>query len=155
MQVERNGPQLLVNGVLQPFDLKHLHAGSYHLLLNGVSYSMEVLQSDPSKGEFLIKVNGKKVEVHLRTRYDELLKELGMDSSSSQRVGDLKAPMPGLVVNIPVEEGQVVSKGDTLLVLEAMKMENSLKAIADATVKKIVVKKGQAVEKNEVLIHLV
>ncbi|MBK9317623.1 MAG: biotin/lipoyl-binding protein [Bacteroidetes bacterium] len=153
-QIENKGAQLVINGEIQQFDLNHVQSGSYHLILNGVSYEMEVLESDTANKEFLIKVNGKKVAVNLRTKYDELLKELGMDSSAALRVGDLKAPMPGLVVNIPVEEGQSILKGDTLLVLEAMKMENSLKASADATVKKIVVKKGQAVEKNEVLIYL-
>jgi len=153
-QIENKGPQLLINGELQPFDMNHIQNGSYHLILNGVSYEMEVLQSDAANKEYLIKVNGKKVEINLRTKYDDLLKELGMDASSALRVGDLKAPMPGLVVNIPVEDGQAVLKGDTLLVLETMKMENSLKASADATVKKIAVKKGQAVEKNEVLIYL-
>jgi len=57
-------------------------------------------------------------------------------------------------VDIPVKEGDVVSKGDTLVILEAMKMENALKAVADATVKKIVVTKGQAVDKNTLLIQL-
>ena len=104
--------------------MNHVQSGSYHLILNGVSFEKEVLQSDTTNKEYLIKVNGKKVEVNLRTKYDELLKELGMDSSAALRVGDLKAPMPGLVVNIPVEEGQSILKGDTLLVLEAMKMEN-------------------------------
>lgn len=154
MQLEKKGPQLLINGEAQHFDLKHLHLGSYHLILNGISYEMEVLKSDSLSKEYLIRVNGKKIEINFKTKYDELLKELGMDASAVVRVGDLKAPMPGLVVNIPVEEGQSISKGDTLVVLEAMKMENSLKALADATVKKIAVKKGQAVEKNEVLIFL-
>ena len=85
---------------------------------------------------------------------DELLHELGMDAIASTKVNDLKAPMPGLVLDILVKEGEKINKGDTLIVLEAMKMENSLKAIADATVKKISVKKGNTVEKNQVLVHL-
>jgi biotin carboxyl carrier protein len=90
----------------------------------------------------------------MRDRFDDLLKELGMDAAASLKVGDLKAPMPGLVVDIPVKEGDTVSKGDTLVILEAMKMENALKAVADATVKKIAVTKGQAVDKNTLLIQL-
>ena len=62
--------------------------------------------------------------------------------------------MPGLVVDIPVSEGQAVKKGETLLILEAMKMENALKATADVTIGRIAVKKGMAVEKNEMLIQL-
>ncbi|HNH66215.1 MAG TPA: biotin/lipoyl-binding protein, partial [Bacteroidia bacterium] len=72
----------------------------------------------------------------------------------AQKVNDLKAPMPGLVLDILVSEGQTIQKGDSLLVLEAMKMENNLKAINDAVVKKINVSKGDKVEKNTVLIEL-
>jgi acetyl/propionyl-CoA carboxylase alpha subunit len=147
-KLKTKGAQLVINGEIQQFDLNHVQSGSYHLILNGVSFEMEVLQSDTANKEYLIKVNGKKVAVNLRTKYDELLKELGMDSSAALRVGDLKAPMPGLVVNIPVEEGQSILKGDTLLVLEAMKMENSLKASADAISKKDCSKKGTSGRKK-------
>ncbi len=61
--------------------------------------------------------------------------------------------MPGMVLNILVKEGDEVKKGDTLLILEAMKMENSLKATADGVIKKIVAVKGTAVEKNQILIQ--
>jgi biotin carboxyl carrier protein len=61
--------------------------------------------------------------------------------------------MPGMVLSILVKEGDEVKKGDTLLILEAMKMENSLKASADGQVKKVVAVKGTAVEKNQVLIQ--
>ena len=77
-----------------------------------------------------------------------------MDTLTSSKVNDLKAPMPGLVLEILVCEGDKINKGDTLVVLEAMKMENALKAVADATVKKISIKKGNTVEKNQVLVHL-
>ena len=77
-----------------------------------------------------------------------------MDKMFAQKVNDLKAPMPGLVLDILVSEGQTIQKGDNLLVLEAMKMENNLKATNDAVVKKIKVSKGDKVEKNTVLIEL-
>ena len=92
--------------------------------------------------------------VQLKDRYDELLHALGMDAMLNNKVIDLKAPMPGLVLNVLVEEGAEIKKGDNLVVLEAMKMENILKATTDAKVKKIKVAKGNRVEKNEVLIEL-
>jgi acetyl/propionyl-CoA carboxylase alpha subunit len=152
--VEKHGSTFRINGTEQSIDMKELQPGSYHLLINGLSFQVEVIASDSITKTHKLRLNGKVLEVSLTDRYDELLKELGMDASSAQRVGDLKAPMPGLVVEVPVQEGQQVSKGDTLLILEAMKMENALKATSDATVKKIAVKKGDAVEKNTVLIHL-
>ncbi|MNR65826.1 2-oxoglutarate carboxylase large subunit [compost metagenome] len=66
---------------------------------------------------------------------------------------EIKAPMPGLVLNVMVQEGQEVGKGDNLLVLEAMKMENIIKSPDSGIVKKILITKGDKVEKNEVLIQ--
>jgi biotin carboxyl carrier protein len=75
-----------------------------------------------------------------------------MDNMASKKVLELKAPMPGLVLNIVVKEGDSISKGDALLVLEAMKMENNIKSPTDGIIKKIHAVKGNAVEKNQLLI---
>jgi len=150
---EKNG-SIYINGEELILDLKKLKLGYYHILLNGKSYNIEVLESIKSTKSHQIRINGKVFDVQLRDRYDKLLHELGLDVNASQKIADLKAPMPGLVVDIPVAEGQEVKKGETLLILEAMKMENTLKAVADGIVGKINVRKGQAVEKNEVLIQL-
>jgi biotin carboxyl carrier protein len=152
---EKTGGAISINDKLFSGDIKQVGPYSYNIIYNGESMNLEVLISDAKSKKHQLKINGKVVEVQLEDKYDELLKKLGMDAASSQKVGDLKAPMPGLVVNIPVAEGDVIKKGDVLLILEAMKMENALKALADATVKKIMVKTGQAVEKNQVLIQLV
>lgn len=153
-ELERDGKTLKLNGSPMEYDLREIRPGSYHLLYKGQSFEIEVLKTDPEAKKHLFTINGKKVEAELRDKFDDLLKELGMDAAASQKVGDLKAPMPGLVVDIPVKEGDSVKKGDTLVILEAMKMENALKAAGDAVVKKIVVKKGQAVDKNAVLIQM-
>jgi biotin carboxyl carrier protein len=76
-----------------------------------------------------------------------------LDNLNSKKVNEVKAPMPGLVLEIRVNVGDAVKKGDAILVLEAMKMENILKSPTDGTVSKINVKKGIAVEKNQVLIN--
>ena len=69
-------------------------------------------------------------------------------------MGEIHAPMPGLVLEINVSEGQEVEKGDPLLILEAMKMENVIKAPGNGIIKKIHVEKGNPVEKNELLVEL-
>ena len=72
----------------------------------------------------------------------------------TQKVGDIKAPMPGLVIEVAVEIGQTVTKGDKVLILEAMKMENVIKAAGDGVVKAIHTTKGQPVEKGQLLIEM-
>lgn len=152
---EKTEGAITINDKLFNGDLKQVGPYSYNIIYKGESMNVEVLISDAKNKKHQLKINGKVVDIQLEDKYDELLKKLGMDTGLSQKIGDLKAPMPGLVVNIPVAEGDEIKKGDLLLILEAMKMENALKAVADATVKKIIVKTGQAVEKNQVLIQLV
>jgi biotin carboxyl carrier protein len=79
---------------------------------------------------------------------------MGIDSAGGKKVNDIKAPMPGMVLKVMVENGQQIQKGDALIVLEAMKMENILKAPSDGVIKKIHIVKGDKVEKNQVLLKL-
>ena len=154
LRIEKNVDVTFVDGEEVIYNLRQLKPGTYHLLLNQKSFTVEVAESNTANKKHLLRINGKKFDVQLRDRFDDLLHELGMDAMTNQKIADLKAPMPGLVVEIPVTEGQEVKKGETLLILEAMKMENTLKATADVIVKKIMVEKGQAVDKNALLIHL-
>ena len=85
---------------------------------------------------------------------DLLLSKMGFDAKARNKAEAVKAPMPGMVLRILVEPGQAIKKGDGLIILEAMKMENILKAGADAVVKAIKVTEKTAVEKGTVLIEL-
>ncbi|MEI8280127.1 MAG: acetyl-CoA carboxylase biotin carboxyl carrier protein subunit, partial [Bacteroidota bacterium] len=76
------------------------------------------------------------------------------DIKAAHKVESIKAPMPGMILKILVEAGQQINKGDGLIILEAMKMENILKAGSTATVKAIKVTERTAVEKGAVLIEL-
>ncbi|MCS6937600.1 MAG: acetyl-CoA carboxylase biotin carboxyl carrier protein subunit, partial [Candidatus Bipolaricaulota bacterium] len=66
----------------------------------------------------------------------------------------LRAPMPGLIVAVPVVEGQTVKKGDNLVILESMKMQNELKSPRAGTVTRVNVRAGQSVEQNQVMVTL-
>ena len=145
----------LVNGNEMQFDIVKVEDGFFHVLQNNKSYRAQVVESDHVQKTISIKINNSPYKVVIKDKYDELLRALGLDAMLSSKVNDLKAPMPGLVLSVLVEEGAEIKKGDNLLVLEAMKMENILKATADARVKKIKVVKGARVEKNTVLIELV
>lgn len=135
------------------WDVIEIKNGTFHVIKDNKSYTVELLKAEHAEKSFLVKVNGNKYQLNVKDKYDELLKSLGMDSMNSSKVNEVKAPMPGLVLDIRVNEGDTVQKGDPILVLEAMKMENILKSPTDGTIKKINVKKGVAVEKNQVLIN--
>ena len=83
-----------------------------------------------------------------------MVEKLGLATVAKQKFNEIKAPMPGMVLEIFVSNGQTVNKGDNLLILEAMKMENVLKAPDDGIIDEIKIVKGAIVEKNQILIKL-
>lgn len=99
-------------------------------------------------------IDGQPVELQVKNEQALLLETLGMKAELEQSVGDIKAPMPGKVLSIDVRQGDQVQKGDTLLVLEAMKMENEIKAPIQGRVKTIQVELGQTIEKKTLLVEL-
>jgi acetyl/propionyl-CoA carboxylase alpha subunit len=154
---------LHVNGRFQfdllPDDVKNLDIhtdadGRHHLLLNGKAYHVDNLELDYHHRRFLFRIGGNRYEVNIHDHYDRLVKQLGLHAGSGQKINAVKAPMPGLVLNILVEPGQDVQKGDPILILEAMKMENVLKAAGDGRVKAVKVNKGQPVDKGMLLIEM-
>lgn len=139
-----------INGNEVDFDLSSLGENDFHLLLENRSYNVQIIKG---KGKTInVAVNGKPYDVILEDQLDSLLKRLGMESKSESATKTIIAPMPGLVVDILVAGGAQVCKDDPLIVLEAMKMENILRAPADAVVKEISAVPNQSVEKNAVLI---
>jgi biotin carboxyl carrier protein len=124
----------------------------FHVIRDNHSYEVEIVKHDIAAKTLTIKVNGTSYPIQVEDKFDELLRSLGMDKIAAAKINELKAPMPGLVLDVRVSEGQEVKKGDPIIVLEAMKMENILKSPADVTIKKIAVKKGVAVEKGQVLV---
>lgn len=151
MQVQREKEGLFINDKPFTWDALPLSPSRFHVLIEGKSHEVELVNADFSTKEFQIKINGKQVKVSAKDRFDLLLEKMGMSDLAAQKINDLKAPMPGLILDILVKEGDEVKKGDQLLILEAMKMENMLKAPADATIKTINVVKGKNVEKNQLL----
>ena len=133
-------------------DILNIDGRTKHILYENRSYYVALVALDREQKLVKIKVNGEVYQVAVTTQLDLLLKKLGMENSTASKVLQLKAPMPGLVLTILVKEGQEVKKGDSLLVLEAMKMENIIKSPTDGTINKIEVAHGDKIEKNTVLI---
>lgn len=151
IEINHNGVKL--NGEKISLDSIKLSNNSSHLLYKNKSYNAEVISVDSSNKTCAIKVNGAIYQIKVEDQFDQLLKQMGMDNLAGTKISEVKAPMPGLVLNVMVEENVEVKKGDSLLVLEAMKMENILKSSAEGIVKKVLINKGDKVEKNQVLIQ--
>jgi biotin carboxyl carrier protein len=151
--IETTPEGTLLDGQPFPTDWVEIRPGVFHVLQNGRSLTVEVRGTDYAAKTFTLRVNGTEYVVQLKDRFDQLLDQLGLAGAATARLDALKAPMPGLIVSVVVQIGDAVKKGDTLLILEAMKMENVLKAPADAVVKAVRVEPRQNVEKGQVLIE--
>ena len=124
----------------------------YRVEIEGKAYNIQVLPGDNAKKP-KIRVNGIAYSTELIDKYDELIKSLGMESMTKVEIKEMKSPMPGLVFKIECKVGDSVEKGDPLMILEAMKMENVIKSRGEGIIAEIFVSEGQAVEKNELLIR--
>ncbi len=144
---------LFLNDNLIESDIQKISEQEFHILRNNISYRVEVLKADYEAKEFELRINGNIHTLKAKDRMDLLLESLGMENAASTKVTDLKAPMPGLVLDVLIEEGATVEKGTPLMILEAMKMENVLKAAGEGVIKNIPINKGQNVEKGAVLIE--
>lgn len=142
-----------INGKDFVFDLEKLDENEYHLIYENKSFNVELIKADYQLKQLQLRINGVVNTVTLEDEFDQLLKSMGMDKASATATDNLKAPMPGLVLKILVSEGDEIKKGDALIILEAMKMENVIKAASDVRVKKIVCNQAKAVEKNQLLIE--
>lgn len=134
------------------WDLLEVRDNTFHIIMNNKGYSAVLVSHNPEDKTMTINVNGNDYEIAVKDKYDILLQQMGISAKSSTTVNNIKAPMPGLIVNILAPEGTEVKKGDGLLILEAMKMENAIKSPRDGKIKKVHVQLRQAVEKNQVLL---
>ncbi|PVY43941.1 biotin/lipoyl-containing protein [Pontibacter virosus] len=151
-QVDIQKDAILINGSPFNWDISPLGPNRYHIIKDDKSYTAELVEADYQAKTFTFKINGVKQTVSAKDRFDLLLDKLGMSNANAQKVNDVKAPMPGLILEIKVQPGQEVKKGDPIMILEAMKMENILKSPGDGIVKEIKVAVKQNVEKNQILI---
>lgn len=151
LEIETDGKT--INGESVELDLTNLSHRSFHVLRNNKSYNATLVSYNAEEKTMVITINGTEYDVAIKDKTDLLLQKLGIKTGSSSTVQFIKAPMPGLIINIAVQAGDEVKKGDTLLMLEAMKMENVIKSPRDGKVKKISAELKKAVEKNQILVE--
>ena len=149
--IAKDGDELSINSEKITADIQQLNASSFHVINDLQSYNVEVVSFNGSEKTAEIKVNNNTYTVTAKDQFDILLDKLGLSSLNTAKVSEIKAPMPGMVLKVFVTEGMEIKKGDNLFVLEAMKMENIIKAPADVIVKTVKIKPGDKVEKGQVL----
>ncbi|WP_456375933.1 acetyl-CoA carboxylase biotin carboxyl carrier protein subunit [Lutibacter sp.] len=139
---------------LNKLDLLKLSKSKFHVINNNKPFFINLKKNHFFNKEYLITINDNEYSVKISNPLDVLIKEMGFSIGSSKKSNEIKAPMPGLILDINVKEGQEVKEGDALLILEAMKMENSIGSPRDGIIKSIHAKSGETTEKGEILIEL-
>jgi biotin carboxyl carrier protein len=135
-------------------DFVKVDENNFHILQGNKSFEAELVEADYQNKTLHLKINGNRFSVKIADQYDQLVEKMGLSAVVSSKVKDIKAPMPGLVLDINVAAGQEVNKGDKLVILEAMKMENVIKSEGEGVVKEIHVEKGATVDKGQMLIEM-
>jgi len=143
----------IVNGQLFDWDLIKVSGQSFHIIYQQQSFKAEIVKADFQTKTFHIKINGKTYPVTLKDKFELMLEKMGMNAAASSKVNSIKAPMPGLIIDLKVKPGDEVKAGDPLLILEAMKMENIIKSPGNGIIKNVLVEKGNSVEKGHILIE--
>ncbi len=130
-------------------DLIHLDGQNYLLKVDNNFY--EITSNKLDNDRFSVLINGCLFEIEVRSLLQEKAKEILQQRSSTHQRTEVKAPMPGMILKIKKNTSDKIIQGETVLILEAMKMENDLRAPRPGIIKEILVQEGTAVEKGAVL----
>ena len=134
-------------------DAVSVETNKFHILHENTPYKAEIVTSDFYQKSYTVKVNNNSYTVAISNPLDILIKEMGFEAGLTKQVNFIKAPMPGLILEISVLVGQEVKENDNLIILGAMKMENSFLSPRDGIIKSISVAMGDAVDKGQLLIE--
>ena len=146
--------QMTVGGKKMSPDAVETGKRSWNLLLDNKSYNIQLVSFDGDSKEMVLDKNGEEFSLKVKDALDGLLMKMGMSGPGSSKMTNVKAPMPGLVLKVIATVGQEVNEGDPLIILEAMKMENIIKATGTGVVGKILVNNQDTVDKNQVIIEM-
>ena len=127
---------------LKDLDIIAIEPNTYHLIKNDKSYHIRFIKNGIEEKHYKIEINHRIYEVKIDDELDQLIKKMGLEKNSAKKIIEIHAPMPGLILDVIVQEGQTVNENDPLLILEAMKMENSVVSPRNGIIKKIEVSKG-------------
>lgn len=138
---------------ISQLDVVQTEKNAFHVLNQNTSFKAEVVTSDFNNKTYTVKVNNTIYTVAIANPLDILIKQMGFEVGLTKQINAIKAPMPGLILEISVTVGQAVKENDNLIILGAMKMENSFLSPRDGIIKSIAVNTGDAVDKGQLLIE--
>jgi biotin carboxyl carrier protein len=122
------------------------------ILDNNKSKVVSVKEVSHELKRYQIQIDGRTYLVQISDAVDQQILKMNLKSKKSNQLKEVRAPMPGLVRQVNVQVGDQVDSGDSLFILEAMKMENLLKSPVNGIVSDLFVKPGESVEKNQILL---
>jgi biotin carboxyl carrier protein len=154
IEVMHDGAEVRVDGATHEARLAEVEGTPVRMLTIGDEVHRIVVRPGLSRGRYTIWVDGFRHEVEALDERMRAIRELAGATAGPTGPAPLLAPMPGMVVRVQVQVGDVVQPGQGLVVMEAMKMENELRATAAATVKAVIAQPGTAVEKGALLVEL-
>jgi biotin carboxyl carrier protein len=138
----------------QPYEVDFDSIGEgpvYSMLLGGKSFEAYVY---PTEDAWQVLLHGRSYPALVIDEREKRLKAAGGGRVSERAEFQLRAPMPGLVVSVPIEDGQEVEKGEVLIILESMKMQNELKAPRPGKISRLRVKVGDSVEQHQIMLSV-
>jgi biotin carboxyl carrier protein len=138
---------------ISQLDAVSIETNKFHILHQNLPYKAEIISSHFNQKKYTVKVNNNTYQVAISNSLDILIKEMGFEVGTTKLINVIKAPMPGLILEISVIIGQTVKENDNLLILTAMKMENSFLSPRDGIIKSIAVNVGDSVVKGDLLIE--
>jgi pyruvate carboxylase subunit B len=154
LEVERDGDTVVVDGVKASAGVTDLEGTPVRLVMIGDEVHRVVARRGETRGRFTLWLDGFRYEVEALDERTRAIRELSGAAAAASGPAPLKAPMPGMIVRVSVQAGDVVVPGQSLVVMEAMKMENELRATVAATVTAVLAQPGTAVEKGALLLEL-
>ncbi|MFY0600283.1 MAG: acetyl-CoA carboxylase biotin carboxyl carrier protein subunit [Cyclobacteriaceae bacterium] len=150
LSLEEKQGKIILNDKNQDFDLKQLDSNRFSLKKTNKTYDIDFIKDQNGILEF--RIDGVDVKAEVLDHQKQILQQLGIANLADESISEIKSPMPGTILEILCKSGDQVDKGEPLIILEAMKMENVIKSPSSGTISKICVDLGENVEKNQSLI---
>lgn len=140
---------------IESISLHKTNENQFNLLHKNRNFNFQLLNIDLENSQLELKNGNKTIRIQINSPIQQLIQTLGYHEGKAKHTDALMAPMPGVVLEILTKQNASVLKGDPLIILEAMKMENILRASHDGIIKDILVSKGEKVDKNKILISFI